>query len=137
MRRCHIGLRGAPSLVCPLTSPQTTVPFCFSYFFFKKTLVFFFTYIKQRNLYKNFKDDLVQPNSHPLTSLTFIMCSNLINICILKSLYLQMYNISIELYQFVTVFQEFQDTGIFTQLCCVLLFSNLKLLIQHKSEWGA
>ena len=37
------------------------------------------------------------------------MCSNLINICILKSLYLQMYNISIELYQFVTVFQEFQN----------------------------
>lgn len=35
------------------------------------------------------------------------------------------------------VFQEFQDTGIFTQLCCVLLFSNLKLLIQRKLEWGA
>ena len=35
------------------------------------------------------------------------------------------------------VFQEFQDTGIFTQLCCVLPFSNLKLLIQRKSEWGA
>lgn len=37
----------------------------------------------------------------------------------------------------ITVFQEFQDTGIFTQLCCVLMFSNLKLLIQRKSEWGA
>lgn len=37
----------------------------------------------------------------------------------------------------IMVFQEFQDTGTFAQLCCVSLFSNLKLLIQHKSEWGA
>lgn len=37
----------------------------------------------------------------------------------------------------ITVFQEFRDTGIFNQLCCLSLFSNLKLLIQRKSEWGA
>lgn len=37
------------------------------------------------------------------------MCSNQIIICIFKSLYLQIYSISIELYQFVKVFQEFQN----------------------------
>ena len=34
----------------------------------------------------------------------------------------------------IMVFQEFQDTGIFTQLCCVLPFSNLKLLIQRSQN---